>query len=80
MELYDIRFDTEGEFVTIVPEGYTTAILITEGNIMMDDKVYHHGDMLHFSKTGTDISFTGNAKTKVLLMAGEPLGEPVAHY
>ena len=47
---------------------------------MIEDKVYHHGDMLHFSKIGTDISFTGNSNTKVLLMAGEPLGEPVAHY
>ena len=36
--------------------------------------------MLHFSKIGTDIGFTGNANTKVLLMAGEPLSEPVAHY
>lgn len=80
VELYDIRFDAEGEFTTTVPEGYTTAILITEGNIMLDDKIYHHGDMLHFSKIGTDIGFTGNAGTKVLLMAGEPLGEPVAHY
>ena len=80
VELYDIRFDTEGEFATTVPEWYTTAILITEGNIMIEDKVYHHGDMLRFSKTGTDISFTGNSNTKVLLMAGEPLGEPVAHY
>jgi hypothetical protein len=40
---------------------------------MIADKIYHHGDMLHFSKIGTDIGFTGNANTKVLLMAGEPL-------
>ncbi len=80
VELYDIRFDTEGEFTTTVPEWYTTAILITEGNIMIADKVYHHGDMIHFSKIGEGIRFTGNAGTKVLLMAGEPLWEPVAHY
>jgi quercetin 2,3-dioxygenase len=47
---------------------------------MIDDKVYHHGDMLHFSKGGEGISFTGNTDTKALLMAGEPLGESVAHY
>ena len=80
IELYDIRFDTEGEFATMLPEWYTTAILITEGNIMIADKIYHHGDMLHFSKGGEGVSFTGNPNTKVLLMAGEPLGEPVAHY
>jgi redox-sensitive bicupin YhaK (pirin superfamily) len=47
---------------------------------MIGEKIYHHGDMLHFSKSGEGISFTGNTNTKVLLMAGEPLGEPVAHY
>ncbi|MFZ2256070.1 MAG: hypothetical protein WAW59_01245 [Patescibacteria group bacterium] len=40
---------------------------------MIEEKIYHHGDMLHFSKTGEGISFIGNADTKVLLMAGEPL-------
>lgn len=47
---------------------------------MIADKIYHHGDILHFSKSGESINFIGNAGTKVLLMAGEPLGEPVAHY
>ena len=36
--------------------------------------------MIHFSRTGEEVSFTGTPGTKVLLMAGEPLGEPIAHY
>ncbi len=36
--------------------------------------------MIHLSRTGEEVSFTGAPDTKVLLMAGEPLGEPIAHY
>jgi quercetin 2,3-dioxygenase len=63
-----------------LPSGYTTALLVTEGTIMIGEKIYHHGDMLHFSKSGETLTLTGAPDTKVLLMAGEPLGEPIAHY
>lgn len=36
--------------------------------------------MVHFSKTGTNITLTSSAKAKLLLMAGKPLDEPVVAY
>ncbi len=80
VELYDIRFTTGGEWVSAFPPGYTTLLLVTEGSIMIWDREFTHGDMIHFSRTGEEVSFTGAPDTKVLLMAGEPLGEPIAHY
>ena len=36
--------------------------------------------MVHFSKSGTDITLTSSTKAKLLLMAGKPLDEPVVAH
>ena len=81
VSLYDIRFNQDGEFSYEFPEWYTTCLLVTEGNILIGDTIYHHGDMIHFSSiTPGSIWFSTNSHTKILLMAGKPLGDPVVHY
>lgn len=36
--------------------------------------------MLHFSREGTEVVLESSASAKILVMAGKPLGEPIAQY
>ena len=80
VELYDIRFDSTGSLDITLPEGYTSMLLVTEGEVVAWEKCLQNGDMVHFSKSGTNITLTSSAKAKLLLMAGKPLDEPVVAY
>jgi redox-sensitive bicupin YhaK (pirin superfamily) len=80
VELYDIRFDTSWELDFAIPELFTTMILVTEGEIIINGKLVENGDMVHLSATWTDISMQSSANAKVLVMSWEPLWEPIAHY
>ena len=37
-----------------IPEGYTTILLVTDGEPIIGDKYLQNGDMVHLSKSGTD--------------------------
>ena len=80
VELYDIRFDYTGSLDITLPEGYTSMLLIAEGESFAWEKYLQNGDMVHFSKSGTDITLTSSTKAKLLLMAGKPLDEPVVAH
>ncbi len=80
VELYDIRFDSQWSFDFSIPEKYTTMILVTEWTVQINDKTLSAGDMVHFSQIGEEISVISDNVAKILVMAGLPLWEPIAHY
>jgi quercetin 2,3-dioxygenase len=47
---------------------------------MIHGKKLENGDMAHFARSGSDISISASTVAKVLIMAGRPLDEPIAHY
>lgn len=80
IELYDVRFDGLWKLDLEIGENYTTMLLVTEWSVMINDKKIENGDMIHLSKSGTHISLSSDSNAKILVMAGLPLGEPIAHY
>jgi redox-sensitive bicupin YhaK (pirin superfamily) len=46
----------------------------------VNDKTLENGDMIHLSQSGDEVILQSDTITNVLVMAGEPLDEPVAHY
>ncbi len=80
VELYDIRFDTVGQFSFSLPEMHTTMILVTEWEVTINTKLVKNGDMIHLSHIWTDISIQADITAKVLVMSWKPLWETIAHY
>ncbi len=80
VELYDIRFDSAGQLDIEIPEDYTTMLLVTEWEITVAGKKLENGDIAHFARSGSTLSISTSTIAKVLIMAGSPLNEPIAHY
>ncbi|NRH21667.1 pirin family protein [Candidatus Gracilibacteria bacterium] len=80
VELYDIRFDSKGSLEINIPENYTLMLLVAEGEIQANDKTIENGNIVHFSRSGTSVLLQSDSITKVLVMAGKPIDEPIVQY
>jgi redox-sensitive bicupin YhaK (pirin superfamily) len=80
VELYDVRCDSAGQLDITLPEDSTTMLLVTEWEITANGKKLENGDMLYFSREGSEINLVSSGIAKVLIMAGQPLDEPIAAY
>lgn len=80
VELYDVRFKEEGNIQILIPENYTTIVLVTEGKIIMNGKELVTGDIAYLTRWGTEISLSSLVNAKILVMAWEPIDEEISHY
>ncbi len=80
VELYDLRFTKPGKIDFLIEDGYTTMLLVVEWSIEMKDQSYRHGELIHLSRSGSEISMESSGNAKVLVMAGKPIDEAIAHY
>jgi len=62
-----------------VPDGNTVLIYVYEGSARVGDTLVSKSHMLRLSKQGV-VSIQAEGPTRLLLIAGKPLGEPIAHY
>jgi redox-sensitive bicupin YhaK (pirin superfamily) len=60
------------------PMHYTTCVLVIEGEVTINDRVFPWNSFVLFATDGEDFSITANEYSKVLVLSGEPLNEPIA--
>lgn len=83
INLFNARLEkgSKGDFT--FPKNYNTAILVIEGSIKVnDDEILEQNTFAMFENdNGETFSLEGlSDNTIVLMMSGEPLNEPIAHY
>lgn len=80
VNLFDIRLNTGGEISFPVAATHNTALLVIEGNIMVNDRTASQHSFVLFKNEGEDISIRALAGSVVLLLSGEPINEPIVSY
>lgn len=81
INLWDIRLNAGADDTFSVPHSHNLLILILDGTVLVnDDKIAHQNELITFEKGGDSIKLTANTDSKILLLSGEPLNEPVVGY
>lgn len=81
INLWDIRLNAGAEYTFSVPDSHNLLILILDGDVLVnDDKVARSNELITFDKGGDSVKLTANHDSKILLLSGEPLNEPVVGY
>lgn len=63
------------------PSNYNTAILVIEGEIMVNEtEVVPTDHLVLFKNDGEEFSIEGNSNAIILILSGEPINEPIAAY
>lgn len=79
IDLWDVQ-TTAGAAVHLpAPDSHTTTFLVIEGSVTLaKGQQARPGDLVIFERKGEAIEFETTAATRILLMGGEPIDEPIA--
>ncbi|MGN6152604.1 MAG: pirin family protein [Lysobacteraceae bacterium] len=81
MNVWDVRLAAGATVALPQPEGWTTLLVVLEGTVQVNgEAVLRQAQMVTLSTEGEGVVVEANADAKVLLLAGEPIDEPVAGY
>jgi len=77
---FDLALDAGASFEHALPSGHNVFAYVYEGKVASGDAVADKGDLLVFGE-GESVRFEGRAQhSRLILVAGRPIGEPVARY
>lgn len=81
VHLFNAKLKAGGKAEFSFPAEYTTATLVIEGNIIVNDKEKVPTDhMVLFLNDGEDFSIEAEEDSIVLIMSGKPINEPIAAH
>lgn len=81
VELYDLLVWADHGAEVNVPDGFNTSILVVQGRVSVNgsDEV-KEGELVVFAPHGTRVKINANMESRLLIMGGQPLNEPIARY
>lgn len=81
VNLWDLRLRAGKSLRLDVPEGYTTAIVVQKGEVVVNGEERVRGvDLVVFDRAGDNIELTGHEDAMLLVLSGEPIDEPVVGH
>ncbi len=81
IDVWDVRMN-QGRATTLrVPEGHTLALVVLHGTVLVNgQQVAREAQFVQFERAGSEIAIEANTDATLLLLAGQPLDEPVIGY
>lgn len=81
LNVWDITLRQGSHLALDLPEGWSTALVVAEGDMTINGTAQAgEAQLFVLSQEGAKIHLEATRDAKVLLMAGEPLNEPVVGY
>ncbi|WP_195321859.1 pirin family protein [Klebsiella grimontii] len=81
LNVWDLQLNQSQEITLHQPAGWSTALVVLEGEIVVNgEDNAHEGQLVVLSQKGEALHLAASTNAKVLLMAGEPLQEPIVGY
>lgn len=80
IEMYDIRLNANAVVDVDLPAAYNTGILVVKGSMVVNGTPAATDHFVLFKNEGTSIHIATREASTLLLLSGEPINEPIAHY
>ena len=81
LNVCDLQLNQSQEITLYQPAGWSTALVVLEGEVVVNGEgSAREGQLVVLSQKGEALHLSASSNAKVLLMAGEPLQEPIVGY
>lgn len=80
INLFDMRVNAGAKFNFEVSAAHNCAMMVIQGNAMVNDKRCKEHEFVLFAREGENIEIEALDDCILLLMSGEPIHEPIAQY
>jgi redox-sensitive bicupin YhaK (pirin superfamily) len=78
MHVWDLRLTDDRRTDLVVPDGWTTALVVLAGTLRVNgSEPVGAAEVGLFDRSGTALWLDGGKGAKALLLAGEPIDEPI---
>jgi redox-sensitive bicupin YhaK (pirin superfamily) len=79
--VFDIRLRAGGTVTFDLPPSWNAGLLVMEGAVTLGDgRAAQQHDFVVYGHTGSQLTLTATRDAQLLLLTGEPIQEPIAHY
>ena len=81
INLWDVRLDKGASVKLDLPEGHNAALAVLAGTVIVNgEKTASDAQVVLFDPAGTDVTVEAGSDAILLVLSGEPIGEPIAGY
>jgi quercetin 2,3-dioxygenase len=81
MNVWDVRLAAGKAVELPQPKGWTTLLVVLAGTVQVNGKsVARESQLVSLSREGSGVHIEANNEARVLLLAGEPINEPIVGY
>jgi len=81
VHLYDVRVKAGSTAKITVPSSFNTAVFVLRGEASVNgSEPVKEAELARLDRTGEHITIVATTETMLLVLAGEPIDEPVARY
>lgn len=81
VEMYDLNLKAGAEVEFDIPAHFNTMLLMTGGSVKINgSETARFKDFVVFSNKGERIELQASEESRIFIIAGEPIDEPIAHY
>ncbi|HEY6084559.1 MAG TPA: pirin family protein [Nitrospira sp.] len=81
VELYDLELNKGRELQLHLPDGHNTSIFVLQGRIRVNEtREAGSAELVVFKRNGSQIKLRAQENSRLLVMSGEPIDEPIARY
>lgn len=81
VNMWDVRMNAGGAYTFAVPETHNLLILVLDGTIQINDEdIARRAELVTFERGGANVRIESNNDSKLLILTGQPLNEPIVGY
>lgn len=79
--MWDVRVKAGRGVEFELPDGWTTALVVLRGNVRVSgDTAAHEAQLVVLERAGNAVTIDAGTDAKLLLLAGQPIDEPIVGY